>query len=131
MTMVHTWELTGMKLQSGDGVTNAVVQTYWKCNGHSDQLPEFVGTFSGATPFDLNSIDPDNFTPYDELTEAQVLGWVEAAAASYMDHINEQIEKQIAQQIAPETEVNEGDFPWDPPADTAADEPAEVAADEE
>jgi len=120
--MVHTWELTGMKLQSGDGVTNAVVQTYWKCNGHTSDLPDFVGTFSGATPFDIATIDPDNFTPYDELTETQVLGWIEAAAASYMDHINEQIENQIKEQIAPETEVNEGDFPWSPPADTAADE---------
>jgi hypothetical protein len=125
MTMVYTWELTGMKLQSESGIANAVVQTYWKCSGHSNQLPEFVGTFSGATPFDLNSIDPDNFTPYDQLTEAQVLGWIKSATASYMDHINEQIEKQIKEQIAPETEVNEGDFPWSPPADTAADEPVE------
>ena len=130
MTMVHTWELTGMKLQSGDGVTNAVVQTYWKCNGHTEDLPDFVGTFSGATPFDIATIDPDNFTPYEDLTEAQVLGWIEAAAASYMDHINEQIEKQIVQQIAPETEVNEGDFPWSPPADTSADEPVVEEASE-
>ena len=125
MTMVYTWELTGMKLQSESGIANAVVQTYWKCSGHSDQLPEFVGTFNGATPFDLNSIDPDNFTPYDQLTEAQVLGWIKSATASYMDHINEQIEKQIKEQIAPQTEVNESDFPWSPPADTAADEPVE------
>ena len=123
MSLTYTWELTGLKKQSGDGVTDAVVQTYWKCTGTNST--GFSGTFSGATPFDLNGIDPDNFTPYDQLTEAQVLGWVEAAAASYMDHINEQIEKQIAQQIAPETEVNEGDFPWSPPADTAADEPVE------
>ena len=125
MSLTYTWELTGMKLQSGDGVTNAVVQTYWKCTGWSADLPDFKGTFSGATPFDITTIEPDNFTPYEQLTEAQVLGWIKSATASYMDHINEQIEKQIAQQIAPETEVNEGDFPWSPPADTAADEPVE------
>ena len=116
MSLVHTWELTGMKLQSDGKVTNAVVQTYWKCHGHSADLPDFTGTFSGATPFDLNTIDPNNFTPYEDLTEAQVLGWIEAAAASYMDHIDEQIAKQIELQIAPETDVNEGNFPWDPPA---------------
>lgn len=120
MSLVYTWELTGLKKQSGDGVTDAVVQTYWKCTGkHSTG---FSGTFSGATPFNLADIDPDNFTPYESLTEAQVLGWVEAAAASYMDHINEQIEKQIALEMMPQTEVNEGGFPWSPPADEPTDE---------
>lgn len=102
-----------MKLQSDGTVTNAVVQTYWKCTGWSADLPDFKGTFSGATPFNIATIDPDNFTPYDQLTEAQVLGWIEAAAASYQDHIDEQIEKQIKAQIAPETDVEEGSFPWE------------------
>lgn len=122
MSLIHTWELTGMKLQSDGEVTNAVVQTYWKCTG--TDADGNSGTFSGATPFDLNTIDPDSFTPYEQLTEAQVLGWVEAAAATYMDHIDEQIAKQIQQQIAPVTEVNEGSFPWSPPANEPADTPA-------
>lgn len=121
MSLVHTWELTGMKLQSDGEVTNAVVQTYWKCTG--TDADGNSGTFSGATPFDLSTIDPNNFTPYEDLTEAQVLSWVEAAAASYMDHIDEQIAKQIQQQIAPVTEVSEGSFPWSPPAEEPADTP--------
>lgn len=128
MSLTYTWELTGMKLQSDGEVQNAVVQTYWKCTGkHSTG---FSGTFSGATPFSLADIDPNNFTPYDQLTEAQVLGWVEAAAASYMDHINEQIEKQIALEMMPETDVNEGNFPWDPPAPEPADETIEETVSE-
>ena len=111
MSLTYTWKLTGLKKQSGDGVTDAVVQTYWTCTGK--HATGYEGTFSGATPFDLSTIDPDNFTPFDQLTEAQVLGWVEAAVASYQDHIDEQINKQIALQILPETEVDEGDFPWE------------------
>ena len=99
-----------MKLQSDGEVQNAVVQTYWKCTGTDEDGNS--GTFSGATPFDLNTIDPDSFTPYEDLTEAQVLGWIEAAAASYMDHIDEQIAKQIQQQIAPMSEVSDTAFPW-------------------
>ena len=97
MSLTYTWELTGLKKQSGDGITDAVVQTYWKCTG--TDADGNSGTFSGATPFDLNTIDPDNFTPYESLTEEMVLGWVEAAAASYMDHIDEQINKQITLEI--------------------------------
>lgn len=114
--MEYTWELTGMKLQSDGEVQNAVVQTYWKCNGHTADLPDFVGTFNGATPFSLADIDPNNFTPYEDLTEAQVLGWIEAvvnADPSYKAHIDEQIEKDIKSQIAPETDVEEGGFPWE------------------
>ena len=110
MSLIHTWELTSMKLQSDGEIVNAVVQTYWKCTG-TDQDGN-SGTFSGATPFDLNTIDPDSFTPYEDLAEAQVLGWIEAAAASYMDHIDEQIAKQIQQQIAPMSEVSDTAFPW-------------------
>lgn len=120
MTLVLSYELTGMKLQSDAEVANAVVQTYWKCHGHSADQPDYTGTFSGATPFDLNTIDPNTFTPYDQLTEAQVLGWIEAVvndSPSYKTHIEEQIENQIKQQIAPETDVNEGSFPWETPSE--------------
>jgi hypothetical protein len=116
MALVLNYELTGMKLRSDAEVTNAVVQTYWKCHGHSADQPDFTGTFSGATPFDLNTIDPDTFTPYDQLTEAQVLEWIEAVVndnPSYKEHIEEQITAQIAAQVAPETDVDEGQFPWE------------------
>lgn len=111
MALTYTWEITGMKLQSDAEVTNAVVQTYWKCTG--TDADGNSGTFNGATPFSLATIDPATFTPYDQLTQEQVLGWIEAAAATYMDHITAQIEKQIALEKAPQTEVAEGNFPWE------------------
>lgn len=118
MALTYVWEITSMKLQSDAQVTNAVVQTYWKCTGTDADGDS--GTFSGATPFDLATIDPDNFTPYDQLTEAQVLGWIEDTVnsnPSYKAHIDEQIEKQIALVKAPETDVNEGNFPWETPSE--------------
>lgn len=129
MALTYTWEITSMKLQSDALVTNAVVQTYWKCTG--TDADGYSGTFSGATPFDLATIDPDNFTPYDQLTQAQVLGWIEAAASTYMDHIDAQIEKQIALEKMPETDVNEGNFPWDPPAPEPTPTPVSNPAPEE
>ena len=110
MSLAYTWELTGLKKQSGDKMTDAVVQTYWKCTG--TDADGNSGTFNGATPFDLNTIDSDNFTPYEDLTEKMVLEWVKEAAASYKDHIEEQIIKQITLEMMPQTEVSEGDFPW-------------------
>ena len=122
MSLTYTWALTALKKQSDAQVTDAVVQTYWTKTGTDADGDS--GTFSGATPFDLTTIDPDNFTPYDQLTEAQVLGWVQdvvAADSSYSEHIDEQIAGQIALIKQPETEVDEGSFPWDPPAEEAAE----------
>ena len=123
MSLTYTWALTSLKKQSDAQVTDAVVQTYWTKTGTDADGDS--GTFSGATPFDLATIDPDNFTPYDQLTEAQVLGWIQdtvAANSSYSEHIDEQIAGQIALIKQPETEVDEGSFPWDPPAEEAASE---------
>jgi hypothetical protein len=39
-----------------------------------------------------------------------------------MDHIDAQIAKQIALVKMPQTDVSEGDFPWDPPAPTPTPE---------
>ena len=114
MSLTYTWALTALKKQSDAQVTDAVVQTYWTKTGTDADGDS--GTFSGATPFDLTTIDPDNFTPYDQLTEAQVLGWIQdtvAANSSYSEHIDEQIAGQIALIKQPETEVDEGSFPWD------------------
>ena len=108
MSLTYTWALTALKKQSDAQVTDAVVQTYWTKTG--TDVDGDSGTFSGATPFNLATIDPDNFTPYDQLTEAQVLGWIQdvvAANPSYGEHIDEQIAGQIALIKQPETEVDE------------------------
>jgi hypothetical protein len=123
----YTWTLKSLKKQSSDTVTDAVVQTYWECTGTDADGDS--GTFSGATPFNLATIDPDSFTAYDQLTQAQVLGWIQDtvnADQGYKEHIDGQIANQIALVKQPETEVDDGSFPWDPPAE----EPVEEAVSE-
>ena len=127
MSLTYTWSLTGLKKQSDDQVTDAVVQTYWECTG--TDADGNSGKFSGATPFNLATIDPDNFTAYASLTENQVLGWIQDIVnndESYKAHIDGQIQKQIDLEKSPITEVESGAFPWSPPSD----EPVEEAASE-
>jgi len=92
--MTYTWKITGVKTVDTDSVTDAVVQTYWEKVGTDEDGNQ--GTFSGATPFLQSSINPENFVPYEELTEEIVLEWIQnIVIGSYEEHVNEHIQKQI------------------------------------
>jgi hypothetical protein len=55
------------------------------------------------------------FTPFNQLTEAQVIGWIQAVVdgnQSYKEHIEAQILKQIAEKVRP---VTEPQLPWGSP----------------
>jgi len=104
--MQYTWEVTGLKTTADGGV----VQTYWKKIGTDENGN--TGTFSGATPFDVDPTDP-NYIPFDNLTEADVLGWIQAVVVEgYENHVNGQIQKQIDQQT-----IIQAPMPWATPAE--------------
>lgn len=108
--MDYTWEVTGIKTTDGGGV----VQTYWKKTG--TDADGNTGTFSGATPFEVNP-DAADYIPFDQLTEADVLGWIQAVVVgSYEEHVNSQIQKQINRKF-----ISDAQMPWAP---AATEEPA-------
>lgn len=108
--MDYTWEVTGIKTTDGGGV----VQTYWKKTG--TDADGNTGTFSGATPFEVDETSPD-YIPFDQLTEADVLGWIQAVVVgSYEEHVNGQIQKQINSKF-----ISDAQMPWAP---AATEEPA-------
>jgi len=53
-----------------DGKTDVVIVAAWRCNGIDG---EYLGTVYGTAGFTLSQ--GSSFTPYDQLTESQVLGW--------------------------------------------------------
>ena len=115
MALTYTWAIKSLKKQDDPSaeLDDIIVQTYWECTG--TDADGNSGTFSGATPFEPDQVDPDNFTAYEALTETQVLGWVKDVVnnnAGYKAHIDEQIQKQIDAIVRPTTEVNSGDLPW-------------------
>jgi hypothetical protein len=110
MTLTYTWAITSLKKTTDGSVDNFVVQSTWTCTGTDEDGDS--GTFNGATPFPLDSLDPATFIPYEDLTEADVLGWIEAVVVgSYKDHVDAQINKQIALIKDPVVEVPEWRFP--------------------
>jgi hypothetical protein len=117
MGLTYEWKLTGLKKQNGENVNDAVVGTNWKLIGRDEDGNE--GTFNGATPFSINSINTASFTEYSSLTEEQVLGWVKdyvsgSGPTNYMSHINQMILKEINSKKWTKIEVFEHDLPWSP-----------------
>ena len=109
--MNYTWKLDRIKRKTTSDVTNAIVQTYWTKTGTDDAGNE--GSFSGATPFPLETVDSENFIAYEALTSETILGWIQGVVVGdYEEHVNGQIAKMIDATVSPENEDNEADFPW-------------------
>ena len=123
MAFTYTWKIKSLKKQDDPSaeLNDIIVQTYWECTGTDED--DHSGTFHGATPFEPDQVDPENFTAYEDLTEVQVLGWVQAVVngnPGYKAHIDEQIQKQIDAIVRPMVEVQSDSLPWaEPSANTS------------
>ena len=117
MGLTYEWKLTGLRKQNSEHLSDAVVGTNWKLTGTDEDGN--VGTFNGATPFNISTVNTASFIEYSSLTEEQVLGWVKnhvsgSTPTNYMEHINGVILKEIASKKWTKIEVNETDLPWSP-----------------
>ena len=92
--ITYTWALNPLVVKlANDGLTNVVYLVNWRLTGAED-------TYSANVYGDVNVPAPEGtFTPYNDLTEAQVQEWVESAlgeeqVAAYKAAIAQQIELQ-------------------------------------
>jgi hypothetical protein len=113
--MEYTWKIKSLIKQNTNDLDNVIVGTRWTVTGTNED--GITGEFQGATPLELNSVNPGSFTPFEELTETQVLGWIQSkvsgsAPTSYWDHISERINKQIDEKANVKIDVNETELPW-------------------
>jgi hypothetical protein len=101
MSATITWAIQWMQCKPTEGsYTDVVVTTGWICNG---SLVSGSDTFNGAVYSTCSFPMPEgSFTPYDQLTEQQVLGWCwadgvdkTATEAAVQGQINNQINPPI------------------------------------
>ena len=95
-----------------EGETDVVVLAQWAVSGTDGTYSETLG--SNTTQFTI-SADSPNFTPYDELTEEQVVGWIqgvlgEDGVASYEATIAGSIDAQANPPVTPSEQA----LPWAP-----------------
>lgn len=99
MTIAKTWGVVQMDTYpTFDNFTNIVFTVHWNLTatdgeGHTGHTYGSVGLV----------VDPENgYTPYDQLTEEEVVGWVKDSlgAAQVLSYENS-VAQQIADQINP------------------------------
>ena len=130
MGLTYNWTLTSLKKQNTNELSNVIVGTQWKLVGTDEDGNS--GIFNGATPFELRDLNGDGFVDYRDFTEDLVLGWIKnqvsgSTAANYMNHINQQIQRQIDHTKYANMDVNERDLPWSPTSGSSVTPEPEIA----
>jgi hypothetical protein len=111
MAITYQWQVTSRyTLPQVEGYDDVVVLAEWALSGTDGTYSETLG--SNTTKFTLSPNDPD-FTPYDELTEEQVVDWIkdilgENGVASYKATIAGNIDSQANPPITPSNQP----LPW-------------------
>ena len=114
--MTILWLIERLLVKPVEGSeTNVVITADWRCNGtettgSGDTEKTYSGTCYGSCSFAPPS---GSFTPYDDLTEQQVLDWCYANGVD-KNAIEANVSLQIENQIDPP--VVTLPLPWVPPA---------------
>ena len=83
---------------------NYVVNALWEVTGVDG---EYTASIGGNTTFDSNQAE--TFIPYDQLTEAIVIGWIpESAMTSAQACVQGQIDSMITPPVSPQNTP----LPW-------------------
>ena len=125
--MTISWIIERLLVKPTEGtLTDVVITADWRCNGTEtagtgDDAKTYSGTCYGSCSF---APPTENFTPYDQLTEQQVLDWCYANGVD-KTAIEANVTLQIQNQINPPVVVLP--LPWVPPAPVVVAEPEVVA----
>lgn len=122
MEIVYQWVISQMEEKPQEGsLTDVVAIVHWRRNATTivDGKEYFASTF-GA--YSCPAPSPEDFTPYDEITEDQVYGWLDAGLD--VASINLNLTAQLDQQINPP--LIDLPLPWEPTTTTTTTTEAPV-----
>ena len=108
MANTYTWTVTAMDCYPQEaGLTDVVFNVHWTCSGTD-------GTYSGSVYSTCSvTLDPSApYTPYAQLTQAQVLGWIWTSGVD-QTATEAAVGQQIANQVNPP--VVTPPLPWATP----------------
>jgi len=99
MEISYTWSITQMSAYPYvQGNTDVVFTASWNLSG-TDGV--YLGSCYGSTSFPLPN-DGSQFTPYNQLTQDQVLSWIfEAMGPEQVLEYENNVSTQIANQVTP------------------------------
>lgn len=71
----YNWQIVSMPAYSQiDGQSDVVFQVNWRCQAQDGSFGEYSAVANGSVPVTYTAGSP--FTPYADLTQEQVWGWI-------------------------------------------------------
>ena len=99
-TIIYTWNITGLyTVNTYTGYPLVVTDVMWNLSGER-WLPDYSTSYQASVNGDQRvNFDPENFTDFTQLTEAEVIAWVQADLGQRaIDQYTDQIVRTIASQ---------------------------------
>ena len=101
MAITYTWNCkTVDTYPTKSDQTDVIFNVHWRLTGVDDTEDNNAGDSYGVVPLDTE--DLSTFTAFADITEADVIGWVEAAfGEDQIAAVKTSIDAQIAEKITP------------------------------
>ena len=97
MTISYSLSVSNVATSSNSNFTDAVLEVLWVRTGTCSETGR-TGEVNGTTKLQMPAADYEGFTAFSDLTEAQVLAWVEAdinSDAEKLYDLNRDIQREI------------------------------------
>lgn len=105
MSITYTTQINAVRTNTQGGLANAVKEVDWTMIG-TDQSQ----SFSVPNTSVLNDADPTSFTPFEDMTEAQVIEWINASNTD-IEAVKTHIANVLSRMIATAT-LSAQTLPW-------------------
>ena len=118
MSNTYVWNISALDcVPTVDSLTDYVVTAHWNLTGSDAATPPHTGYVYGTVSFEVDPSKP-NYTPYAQLTLAEVVSWVQAyLGAEQVAALEANVDTQIENQINPP--IVQPPLPWVTPTKTA------------
>ena len=115
MANTYSWTIQGISYKVGpdsEGHSNVVYNVEWLLTVSDNEDPPTEVPWSGTTS--LTRAKGDDWVAYEDLTEADVVGWVEGGfAEGIFDGLKSKLDAQIEEEANPtKLSVSFGNMPW-------------------
>mgnify|MGYP004451448733 FL=1 len=113
MAISYSWSYPALDvtIEDAEGLENVVYIIHWRYSADDGEGHE--ASFIGTSSVTYDPEGPDPFIPYEDLTEADIQGWVEAdLGEEQIAAMQASFDTKIAEQITP-THETKHNMPWD------------------
>jgi len=111
MANTYAWTINSLDVRPAqDSLSDVVYNIHWCYKATSDQLDENDVPYQASNigVLGISEPDPENFTAFEDLTQSQVEGWLEANID--LEPMKSNLDQIIDEKIIPTTENK--NVPW-------------------